>query len=70
MVSKILPLTVIGQYMFTNKHFPVKHLLVTVIKGICRDSYTVNISFKNVIVILYAYLYFYIPYIVPYMAPR
>ena len=70
MVSEILPLTVIRQYVFTNEILPVVYLLMTVVKGIRMQSYTVNVCLKYVVVILYTYGSFYIPYVVPYMAPQ
>ena len=69
MVSEILPLTVIRQYVFTNGILPVVYLLMTVVKGIRRQSYMVNVCLKYVVVILYTYRYFDIPYVVAYMAP-
>ena len=70
MVSEILPLTVIRQYMFINESLPVVYLMMMVIKGIRRQSYTVNVCLKYVVVILYTYRYLYIPYVLPFMAQQ
>ena len=68
MVSEIVSLTVIKQYEFSNEIIPVGYLLMTVVKGIRRQSYMVNVFLKYVAVMVCTQKYFYIPYVVSYMA--